>query len=735
MMEAELLVALRNDELHVEYNGVDWVQGIEVAVPIAGRWLRSADGTLIRDEPELVEGTDRLGSYTGWRVTYWDEERALISLTIRAYRLLRSVVFEAEALTDLEHTFADDSFVHTTFQAPIMRVMDAEFLLYTWGLTDQGRKGGWPHAIYGRSQRQIPRDKAFAPLVLSAQGSAMVIAPLDHYPLSPLGIVDMPDGVAISRGIHGAVDRIPCGTVISTIVTFGAKPFSTMRSWGDILLSISGKERPGPLSLSMLSRLGYWNNYGAYYSELLHPIDEDILLALGEYFRKDGIPIGYFGLDLWYPHARVGFAKAYRTDRKRFPSGLDRIKTRTGIPFFLHLSGFDSENEYRDDYAFQQGGGAACPQERRFYTDLGRRLNAEEGAIGVWHDHIRVYQERISQLRNSFNVAEEWFFSMADELGANDLPLMLSDPTIGFLLASSRATNIVSSRSGDDYLVKQEGQLAQLDPIAAVRYKHVPTQRLITDRFLVGWLHYSLGLLPFHDVFITNRTHPDGFAESDADSEALMRALSAGPVGVGDKIGEIDQEIVNRLVFPDGVLAKPDRPLRPMWGSLSHDLIVGETESVGGAWRYIAVFNIGTGGQDYDLQDVGLLTEEQMIYSPSLRMIVPKMKGSLPPAGGDYYVLAPLLSGIALIGFLDKYITAPSDRILWIEATDAGFDVRMRVPPGRSYPVGAFLDGELTVEADGAKVAIGAVEDGLHVFAITPMGEECTLRVRKGEGR
>ena len=735
MIEDKLLVIPRDGRLHVEYNNVDWIHGVDVAVAIVGSWLRSADATLTTGEPEAVDGVDQLGSYAGWRVTYWDERQALISLTIKAYRALRSVVFEAEALTDLERTSVADSFVHTTFQAPIMHLIDAEFLLYTWGLGDHGDRGEWPHALYGRSQRKIPRDKAFAPLVLSAGESAMVVSPLDHYEVSPLSIVDTPNGVGICRGVHGAVDQIPRGTVTSTIVAFGDEPFSTMRSWGDILLSISGKQRPGPLSGLVLSQLGYWNNYGAYYSELLHPIDEEVLLSLGEYFKEEDIPIGYFGLDLWYPHDRVGFAKAYRADRGRFPSGLSKIKARTGIPFFLHLSGFDSENEYRNDFAFQQADGAACPQERQFYNYLGRKLKEEEGAIGVWHDHIRHYQERIPELRTSLSGAEDWFSMMADGLAENDIPVMLSDPTVGFLLASSRATNIVSSRSGDDYLVKQEGQLAQLDEEAAARYKRIPTQRLIVDRFLVGWLHYCLGLLPFHDVFITNSVHPDGFAEPDASSEALMRALSAGPIGVGDKLGQIDREVVNRLVFTDGILAKPDRPLRPVWNSLLRGLIVGETESANGAWRYTAVFNISTDQQDYDLRDVGLLVAGHAIYSPSLRTIVSDMRGNLPPAGGEYYVLAPLFSGIALIGFLDKYITAPSDRVLGIKSTDTGLDVRMRVPPGHSYLVGAFLDGELIADADRARVVEESVQDGMHVLGVTPTDEEFTLRLRRGEGR
>jgi hypothetical protein len=689
-MEEKLLIIPCDDGLHVEDNGVDWIHGIDVAVPITGKWLKSEDGTLLGDVPDPLKGTDRLGAYTSWRVTYGDKERSLIDLTTKAYPQLRSVLFEAEALTDLEHTFTADTFVRTTFQAPIMKLMDAQFLLYTWSLGDHGDRGGWTHAIYGRSQRQIPRDKAFAPLVLSAQESAMVISALNHCPLSPLGVVDTSSGVTVSRGIHGAVDRIPRETVTSTIATFGDEAFSTMRSWGDILLS------------------------------------------LGEYFKKEEIPIGYFGLDLWYPYERVGCAKAYRADKERFPSGLEQIKESTGIPFFLHLSGFDFENEYQDDYAFQQSGDVAYPREGRFYADLGRRLRQEEGAIGVWHDHIRHYQERIPALRTSFDAAEDWFFMMADELGVNSLPIMLSDPTIGFLLATSHATNIVSSRSGDDYLVKQERQLAQLDQAAAARYKRVPTQRLIIDRFLVGWLHYCLGLLPFHDVFITNNAHPDGFAESDADSEALMRALSAGPVGVGDKIGEIDRSIVNRLVFPDGLLAKPDRASRPVWSSLLCGLIVGETESLEGAWRYVSVFNVGTDHQEYDLRDAGIRTEGHVIYSPSLRQIVPEMRGRLATAEGAYYVLVPLLRGMAFIGFIDKYITAPSDRILSLKEVDGGFDVRMCVPPGHVYPIGVFCNDEIAADADRAEVAEKSVVSGLYVFTVTPTGGECRLKLRRG---
>ena len=720
-------VRLTDAGLAVMRGETAWVQGMGIEFPHAGKDLSSFAGGFELVDARPVAGRDGNGEYSGYVLSYAAGDELVVALTARAYPGQDLVMVEAKALAELTGIQRGDSFLRTTFNAPVLRLPDGGFLLYTWGLSDTGSE--WPHAVYGANLGSIPRDRPFSPFVLVGDDGAMVVSPGSHFPVSPLRA--FPEPGVIARGLHGSIDRIPRGTVVSTVLQFGDEPFSALLRWGDGIRG--GRPRPDPLVNPILSRLGYWNDYGAYYSELLHPINEDTLIALGDYFKREGIPIGYFGLDLWYPHDRVGFATAYRADGKRFPSGLGRIKDRTGIPFFLHLSGFDSQNEYRGGCSFWVGDGAACPREGRFYFELGRRLKEEEGAIGVWHDHIRVYQERIPELRTSLTAAEEWFAMMADQLGKTGLPLMLSDPTGGFLLAASRTGSVVSSRSGDDYLVKQPGQLSQLDPVAAARYHYVPPQRFIVDRFLVGWLLYSLGMLPFHDVFITNPLHPDGFAEPDADAEALMRALSAGPIGIGDKLGEVDKKIVDRLVFPDGVLAKPDRPVRPLWNSLARDLVVGVTDSVDGAWNYVAVFNVGNEMQEYNLADIP--TEGRAIYFPRRGQVVSEMRGSLPPAGGDYYVLAPVSSGIAFIGFMDKYITAPTDRIIGIEPVEAGLDVRMCAPPGHSYTVGAFSRDGIEAAATGARVTGRLARAGVQAFTIRPEAEEFMLHLRRTGGR
>jgi len=48
---------------------------------------------------------------------------------------------------------------------------------------------------------------------------------------------------------------------------------------------------------------------------------------------------------------------------------------------------------------------------------------------------------------------------------------------------------------------------------------------------------YALGMLPFHDLFLT-RPHP-GLGGDNPEEEALLRALSCGPVGIGDGPGMV----------------------------------------------------------------------------------------------------------------------------------------------------------------------------------------------------
>ncbi len=720
---AELSLRLGPEGAAILYRGRPLVEGLGI---------RLRDGLLPPSGVEKLAGEDLLGAYSGASLAFsWGDERP-VRLNLKLYSDREVVLVEAEVLSDLAGLAGEDSFLSSPLDAPVLFLPEAEYLLFTWGMVGPGGGGEWPRPIYGRQVKEIPRDRPFAPLLITDGQRSLAISPASHLPVSPLRALD-PSRRAVARGLHGSIDRIPKGTVLKTLLVFGEEPFATLNSLGDALLALGEKKRPGPGESPVLSHLGYWTDYGAYYSDLFHPADEKTLLELARYFRARRIPVGYFGLDLWYQYERAGLARAYRPDGDKFPRGLGPVVRETGIPVFLHLSGFARENAYRGRYRFLEGEEAACPAEPGFYRDLAREFLAE-GAVGVWHDHLRNQQGRIPELRNSLACAEDWFRGMTQAFSAAGLPLMLSVPTMGFLLSATTAPGVIAARSGEDYLVRQERQLAMLPPEARKKYEPVPYRDFIRGRFLTGWLLWSLGMYPFHDVFITNARHPEGFAEPRAQDEALMRALSCGPIGIGDKLGYVDEKIVRKLCFPDGELAKPDRPARPRWAPLREGLLVAaaETTLAVGTWTFLAVYNLAEEAVNYRLHPEELGFEGGVLYDYFRGRVVREISGKLPPEGGDYFIIAPDVNGIAFIGLLDKYITVPAGKCQ-VEPVKGGLVARFRTPLGEEYPVGVHSPAGLAAEAEGAEIVGMAQVESLHSIAVRPRAGEWTLVLRRGK--
>ena len=59
--------------------------------------------------------------------------------------------------------------------------------------------------------------------------------------------------------------------------------------------------------------------------------------------------------------------------------------------------------------------------------------------------------------------------------------------------------------------------------------------------------------MPFKDVF---RADPE-VAGPNGEPEALLSALSTGPVGLGDRVGRMDPALALRTCRADGLLVKP----------------------------------------------------------------------------------------------------------------------------------------------------------------------------------
>lgn len=728
----EIFIRKEENSLSLNFRNRDWIRDIGIGIPINGEWLWSYDDSLQVSSINDINGFNKLGKYEGYEATYCLENEKILNLKTKVYKSISSIVIETKTLKDIGNISIEDSFIQTTFNSPTFRVKDCEFLLYTWGLRDSKEKfpgGYWPQAIYGENTNRISKNYAFAPLILFNKQATVVISPLNYYLISPLRMIDTPIGRGIARGLHGSINQIPKETIIKTIFTFGDNWVKTLYQWGDILLKLGGKKRISPLAHPLLEKLGYWNAFGAYYAEVFHGLNDKTLYKLAHYFKRRKIPMGYFGLDLWYQYDKIGLAKSYKPDPEKYPQGLREIVKRTGIPFVLHLSAFDKNNEYSKKYSFISDGKFSYPASKDFYIDLARSLR-EEGAAVIWYDWLHTQQHLVRELRGI--EADKWFDDMSRAFEGKDLKMMPCMPTMGFHLASTLHQNIIAARSYEDYLFKQENQVKMLGET-----KKVKPQKYIKNNILVGMVIHALGMYPFYDVFITNKNHPEGFEEPDAEQEALLRALSSGPVGIGDKIGKIDTRIINKLCFPDGVIAKPDHPPYVPRKYIGSDILVSYTESVINKdvrWVYLSVFNVGEKKRSYSVDTEKIYAGEHVIYDYFNGKLVDDIKGILAPAKGHYYILAPKKKGLAFLGFMDKYVTAPSSNIKALQFNEGSYKVIISAPPGHNYSLAAYSAEKLEIDARGAYILKVENKNGLCFFKIEPIERNFETFIRKVNG-
>ena len=323
------------------------------------------------------------------------------------------------------------------------------------------------------------------------------------------------------------------------------------------------------------------------------------------------------------------------------------------------------------------------------------------------------------------------------------LDVMLCMPTVGHYLASVAYDNVVAVRTSTDFVNHQEGQLELLAQISEYRGKFTP-QRNLRQNLMLSFLAGAVGLAPSHDVFISNRDHPEGFANPDAQRDALVRALSAGVVALGDKVGHLDHEIVSRLAFPDGALAQPDHPPYPVVSTLHSDVSAFYTTTQVGnfRWTYLTLFNLSDHTADYsfDLEPI-MAGEDLLVFDYHAGEVVagaanhgPLISGRAEPGAGRYLILVPQVSGLRVLGFPEKYVTMPAAQVKAIQATiqgsGEGAAIDLNLPSGRSYTLALVGDVPVTADGQGLKVIGVVLQGGLTCIKFMVEQQDCRLVLR-----
>jgi hypothetical protein len=228
----------------------------------------------------------------------------------------------------------------------------------------------------------------------------------------------------------------------------------------------------------------------------------------------------------------------------------------------------------------------------------------------------------------------------------------------------------------------------------------------------------SLDLLPFKDVF---RADPE-FAGENGEPEALLSALSTGPVGLGDRVGRMDPALALRTCRADGILIKPHTAIAATDESLlsgpafTSTLLVAEctSEHPAGRWTYAVAMHANPGDEpisgEIRLESLcrpeGSAGVQRSRDSRGAANLVAWdwQKGtatrlardatipvSLGREGWTFYVLAPVLgSGLAVIGDVAKFVTAGDARI---EVAETSTGVRLVVKgPGETVTITGWAE-------------------------------------------
>jgi hypothetical protein len=559
--------------------------------------------------------------------------------------------------------------------------------------------------------RLLPiRPPVVLPLGLVApDGRTVLLAPLQSFHEQ---VISVPNGReqaddGLRAGWHGDVDEVEAGFATELAVIAGDGARDCFDRWARLLRTASGVRAPARDADVLGTRVSYWTDNGsAYWYRTAPGLDAaSTVVAAVEDLEARGLPVGAVQLDSWwYPHEVL---RPFNTDEWVVPpSGMVKWEARPDVlpdgvqalrerldrrPLVTHTRHLSSQSVYGDEFDMWVDGDRAHPKTAELYE----RLLDQAVAWGVEvfeHDWLIECFLGVRGLRAPGRAAA-WQEGMDAALEARDLHAQWCMASPADFAQASRLRNVTSIRTSGDH------------------------GYLVGPEILWAWfLHCNvmaraLGLWPYKDVF-----HSAPSSEP-REVEALLSALSAGPVGVGDRIGDADIDLIRRTCRSDGVLVRPDVPVAatdraffdaPVW---SGELLVGSahTQHAAGRWSYVVTCNVGFDRERHARRVARL---ELGYDNPDSRAValfdwrtgnvevLPADGGyevELDAAGWDYRVLAPVLpGGIAVIGDPALYASAGDARVAEVTADEAGVTVtvlganeRVRIAGWSEHPIAA----------------------------------------------
>jgi hypothetical protein len=745
-----LCLSFAADGARLEWHHADWLG------PIGVVWRGES-----RAAPEhagAFEGEDALGTFRGLDL-FWKDLAGAPRTQVRAYRDRPVLVFRSEAEAPLRG-LATGSFDEPVLAWPHFRPAERR----AGGLPDGATAFGYAYTEFclptfsgpgcARFFLMPDRPAVVQPLCLRTDDACLLVCPLDAFHDQVIAVPrsrDVSDR-GVRCGWHGDLDEVQAGFA-SEVAVWGARGVrDALESFGAHLLARHATRRPSRYADTAVGSLSYWTDNGAAYWYRTEPGRgvEQTLAEVMDGLRAQAVPVRAVELDSWfYPHQvtrplndpsaivpPTGLV-AWEPRADALPDGIPALRERLGgPPLILHLRHFSSASPYFADRAAWRDGDRAHPVDAGPFYEMLFDQALAWGAVQVEHDWLVECFLGVRGLRERPGRARAW--QRAVDLAAERRGLSLSwcMATPADLLASAELSRVAAVRTAGDY-----------------RYGLPSPQGWCW--FLYGnALARALGLWPFKDVFLSSAQGEGLDGDRHAELEALLAALSGGPVGIGDRLGRTRREVVMRTCRADGVLVKPDAPLAALercFRGHAHragELFAGETHTdhPAGRVRYLLAVHAGRAPDTLRLEvalaELGVAPDGAPLVardwrSGETRMLRADASLAFALAPGEWSLqqIAPLLpAGLAVFGDPALYASAGDRRLRDLRATADGAALELLGAPGEAPELcGASLhplDATLAIGAsDERRVPVPVGAGGAFSLRV-PIGARGRTAVR-----
>ncbi len=670
---------------------------------------RSTIGLVQGGESAVRSGEDVVGSYREMRTVYKDEEgKTSVAIRVREYGEMSLVwasgVLENGNAFGSQRCFDADAGIVITV-APLEGVSRY--------MANYQHKDWWTRPIFGSDPAALPaRTQSLLWQSDSAEGYRLVL------PICGPKVRTELCGSQTGGWQFRLASRLSGMNRIEETLVFAAgadsDPYRLMDRLVDAALGVledQTQPRDRKRYPDILDHVG-WCSWDAFY----HKVDEAGLLAKAEEFGRIGLPIRWVMIDDGWSAVNEGKLASFDAEPAKFPQGLrhtiEQLKGKFGIRWVGvwhtiagYWGGIDPESALARQYA------AYLAENAR-----GSLLPAPDAGLGFgfwhcWHGYLARQGVDFVKVDSQSAVTNFW----------NGLRAVGS--------AASAAHTALEASVALHY----DGAVINCMGMAAENVWHRPMSAVSrsSDDFVPqeprGFAEHALQNAYnsfYHGAFYWGDWDMFWSRNHDNVQNAVLRAVSGGPVYISDAPDRTDPAVVWPLIYRDGTIIRCDRPGVPTEDCLLRDPVAEQTplklwNTAGGA-GIVAAFHIGADARAVSgtvgPRDVPGLAETQRyaVYAHFSRQsrIVSKDENisfSLEEGRYELYTIVPVQGPVTPIGLADKYVS--SHAIATVE--QAGDTVKIELREGGPF---VFQADRVPVEVrvQGSAAGWKPIGEGLY---------------------